>query len=645
MLLGRYYIQIKDAYIHWGEKRKTTSRKIRSKESYIAIPASYAYEYNIKKGDVYRCFSDNGQIYELKAAGSQSKRDFAKQFQGNGSLQILYEWYEMHEAKEGDYVVVSINDDKSMNIEFVARTDEARIRNLNISGDKGKIQRLDEIDKNGFRLVSLVVRDEEKEHCNIEFFRNDLKVENRDPITSLIIGANGSGKSFILKILAEMFNALQSVNALGQMKYSYYELVYVIDGDIFQLQILNRQIFIHKNGELLKEDMRDALLEEDIRDALPKKVLAVSFMLNDKFPFKQIDYLDDSIYEYLGVRMTSNASWTSSMNNKLADSLLSLAVKGKIWDYIDKLSEFLNIDSKISISCEMSNGDFFAEDLNDRLKKYGERIAQQEDYRSDAVKRLTEEDYQQLTLFVQEIKNSNLYVSEKNKVIFGVSFDANTTEGEIKEIVDVYKNLKELSNLKVFGNMTLNIYKHGKMYSFDESSSGEKHILYSFTNIYNRIEENALILIDEPEISLHPNWQIRYVSFLKNVFSDYYSCHFIIASHSHYLVSDLVPDSSSLVIVEADEKGKHFVTLDYSTYAWSAENILYNIFGVRTYRNYYFDMDVRELLYLISDNKREEIERIHYLYAKLKGYVLDANDPLNRIIDEAGEYIRDVESE
>ena len=50
MLLGKYFVQIKDAHIHWGERRKTKTRKIRKKESYIAIPASYAYEYNIRKG-------------------------------------------------------------------------------------------------------------------------------------------------------------------------------------------------------------------------------------------------------------------------------------------------------------------------------------------------------------------------------------------------------------------------------------------------------------------------------------------------------------------------------------------------------------------------------------------------------------------
>lgn len=636
MLLGKYYVQIKDAHIHWGERRKTATRKIRKKESYIAIPASYAYEYNIRKGEVYICTTENGQVYQLKAAGSQSKRDFAKQFQGNGSLKILYEWYELNNAKEGDYVVVNIYDDKTIKIEFISGTDDSKLREFNISGENGRIQKIDEIETEGFRLISLLVRDDEKEHCNIQFFTEEFKDKSNEPVTSLIIGANGSGKSFILKILAEIFNAIENPNALEQMKYSHYEIVYIIKGKIIQLQILNRQTFIHENG---------VLLEKYDKSILPTKVLAVSFMLNDKFPFKQSNSTEDSnIYEYLGVRMTSNASWTSSMNNKMANSFLNLAVNGNIWNFINRLSEFLCIDAKISIRCEMSETDFFADDLNERLKKYGEKIIQQEDYRSDAVKRYTDEIYQELADFIKRIKSDHSFVKSKSKIIFGVSFDVNTPTDEIKKIASVYRYFKELSNLKVFKNMTLNLYKKGKMYSFDESSSGEKHILYSYTNIFNSINKNSIVLIDEPEISLHPNWQIKYISFLKKVFSEYSSCHFIIASHSHYMVSDLNPVNSSLITVNVDEEGKHFLTLDYSTYAWSAENILYNIFGVRTFRNYYFDMDVRELLYAISNNKKEDLDRIRFLYGKLSKYILDEKDPLNQIIDEAKEYIRNVES-
>ena len=152
-----------------------------------------------------------------------------------------------------------------------------------------------------------------------------------------------------------------------------------------------------------------------------------------------------------------------------------------------------------------------------------------------------------------------------------------------------------------------------------------------------------MVLIDEPEISLHPNWQIKYISILKKVFADYKSCHFIIASHSHYMVSDLDPETASLITGNVDDDGKHFETIDYSTYAWSAENILYNIFEVRTFRNYYFDMDVRALLDAVSNNKEEDRKRIRYLYDKLSKYILDEKDPLNRILDEAKEYINNVE--
>lgn len=630
-LLGSYYVQIKDAHIYWGERRKTASRKIRKNESYIAIPASYAYEYNIRKGDVYKCKYSNGHIEELKAAGSQSKRDFAKQFQGNGSLKVLSEWYESNSAKEGDYVVVRIFSDKKIEIECVHKEESKRLSELNISGEKGKILDRDERKISGLRLVSLLVQNGDKVHCDIRFFSDELNWNSSDPATSLIIGANGFGKSFILKILSEIFNAIDSPSALGQLKYAHYELKYTMNRKSVELQILNRQVFIHMDGELL---------ENDISEILPRKALAVSFMLNDKFPFKQANSMGNSIYEYLGVRMTSNASWTSFMNNKLAEIVLNLASDDKIWDFINRLSEFLSIDKKISITCEMSESDFYAEDLGNRLKKYGEKILQQDDYRGDAVKKYTDDVYQELASFIGKLLNEKMYDdTHKGKILLRVSFDTDTSKDEIKLIATAYKHFKELSNLKVFRNMTLNLYKKGVMYSFDESSSGEKHILYSFANIFNSIKENSVVLIDEPEISLHPNWQIKYISFLKKVFADYKSCHFIIASHSHYMVSDLNPETSSLITVNIDDGGKHFKTIDYSTYAWSAENILYNIFEVRTFRNYYFDMDVRALLDAVSNNKEEDRKRIRSLYDKLSKYILDEKDPLNRILDEAKEYI------
>ncbi|BFL82070.1 hypothetical protein LFREDSHE_05200 [Shewanella baltica] len=70
-------------------------------------------------------------------------------------------------------------------------------------------------------------------------------------------------------------------------------------------------------------------------------------------------------------------------------------------------------------------------------------------------------------------------------------------------------------------------------------SSGEQCLFLLFLGIISSIEDNSLICIDEPEISLHPQWQERFVDILQDSFSSYQGCHFIIATHSPLIVSDI----------------------------------------------------------------------------------------------------------
>lgn len=70
-------------------------------------------------------------------------------------------------------------------------------------------------------------------------------------------------------------------------------------------------------------------------------------------------------------------------------------------------------------------------------------------------------------------------------------------------------------------------------------SSGEQCLFLLFLGIISSIEDDALICIDEPEISLHPQWQEKFVDILKDSFSSYHGCHFLIATHSPLIVSDI----------------------------------------------------------------------------------------------------------
>lgn len=98
--------------------------------------------------------------------------------------------------------------------------------------------------------------------------------------------------------------------------------------------------------------------------------------------------------------------------------------------------------------------------------------------------------------------------------------------------------------------------------SLSKRSSGEQCLFLLFMGIISSIEDNALICIDEPEISLHPQWQERFVDILSESFSSYRGCHFLIATHSPLIVSDIsaknccVYDMATNTLVDATPYGE-----------------------------------------------------------------------------------------
>jgi predicted ATP-dependent endonuclease of OLD family len=63
-------------------------------------------------------------------------------------------------------------------------------------------------------------------------------------------------------------------------------------------------------------------------------------------------------------------------------------------------------------------------------------------------------------------------------------------------------------------------------------SSGEQHFFVLFFRlIFIDSNQNKLVLIDEPELSLHPRWQVRFIDDLERI-REIASIDFILASHS-----------------------------------------------------------------------------------------------------------------
>ncbi len=132
-------------------------------------------------------------------------------------------------------------------------------------------------------------------------------------------------------------------------------------------------------------------------------------------------------------------------------------------------------------------------------------------------------------------------------------------------------------------------------YSFSVASSGQYHIFTEILNISSSVIDFSIILIDEPEISLHPNWQVQYIEILQNILDDYTGCQVIICSHSHFLVSNIDSNFCSVMKAKKDNYNNVNVKIyEQDVYGWSPEQVLYNVFGMTSTRNHYFEADLKK---------------------------------------------------
>ena len=78
---------------------------------------------------------------------------------------------------------------------------------------------------------------------------------------------------------------------------------------------------------------------------------------------------------------------------------------------------------------------------------------------------------------------------------------------------------------------------NGQDVPLDRLSSGEQHEMVLHYNMLFRVRENTVVLIDEPELSLHVSWQKEFLPDLLKIVK---VCRFdaVVATHSPYIVGD-----------------------------------------------------------------------------------------------------------
>jgi len=95
--------------------------------------------------------------------------------------------------------------------------------------------------------------------------------------------------------------------------------------------------------------------------------------------------------------------------------------------------------------------------------------------------------------------------------------------------------------------------KRRLFFDIGNASSGQQQMLCSIISLATTVRNESLILIDEPELSLHPKWQMTYLQHLRTLLSEFRGCHVLIATHSPIIVERAM-DAHAGVVSMDDER-------------------------------------------------------------------------------------------
>ena len=182
---------------------------------------------------------------------------------------------------------------------------------------------------------------------------------------------------------------------------------------------------------------------------------------------------------------------------------------------------------------------------------------------------------------------------------------------ETTEILPIFTNLSE------------------DKFDINELSSGEKQLFLRTLAIRMLNPENSIILIDEPELSLHPKWQQRIVDVYRKIGKNN---QIIIATHSPHILGSVKKEN--IILLDKDGEGKIVVRTGdelYDSYGQPTDRVLKDIMGLETTRNpkvFKLLEEVRKIVDRDEYNSDEFKEK----YRELKG-ILGSKDEDIFLID------------
>lgn len=406
--------------------------------------------------------------------------------------------------------------------------------------------------------------------------------QDKVSLYSVIIGCNGVGKSTLLKEMVDFFvdlhayinNFKQKISSANKARLKGVK--YHIDGVCCEVIRIGRTFLTKIDNKFLAS-----------KKLRVPTIVVCNFGAFDKFPVQKVNgssqtRYDVPYYKYVGAHVNGNMISSSAIAFRLLFALKE-NMDDRQRQNLSSILDFIGYDHTITLNYSIvlkskKNGSVY-----DHVLQHVQK----------------DKEYSKLTSEQRSNKVRELYDFYKNKEFakqptcnYDIDIDQNSLAAN-DDLNYIYK-LKQYDLVQA---ASVVFYKNGKQIASEEMSSGEFAMLSMVLSISTAASDlHTLILIDEPELSLHPNWQMTIIDNLDRALKNQV-CHLLIATHSHMLVSDLPMNRSSVSQWEKDKDGNLIANrIEENTYGWSAEEVLLKVFKTATDRNRYFGERIAKLL-------------------------------------------------
>lgn len=405
------------------------------------------------------------------------------------------------------------------------------------------------------------------------FNQFNYSIELKDNGVTILTGPNGFGKSTILK----------SIEALNKGDLFFFEKLEFSRLDFYDVSGLNNLRLRKEKGELKingipidEKILHKNIMEKARRDRYLRRISDDTWIdrRNDNV-FKKIDLYEKYYNDYEFTFQIDNEiieneiDIKDSYNNEIINLIkLMKVVSGDIRYikeqrlYVEKNNfrmeeiQLINVIDELpnrfkSIVNEVSNEYSYKANKLDstypsRLFETKDGISKQEylnkmSYMKDKFEKLKKYDISDI-----KIPKGVNFVDEHAKAL-KVYFEDFENKYEVfnslikkldmfTEIINSRLKFKEIQISRADGISIIRIDDDKKI-SLNQLSSGEKQEIILFYELIFNIDHNVHLLIDEPEISLHIEWQLKFLDDLLRI-SEYKNLNVIVATHSPQIINN-----------------------------------------------------------------------------------------------------------